>query len=271
MNLLSLISVFAIIATLISPINSATAQTCPVDTSGLQHVQFDDVWTAIQVVPNERSEYETTEQFETRQASASHSIAAQYLIEMPLNGRRASYDPDTQRLIVPQSAAYPSFLVLPTAANGLFGYDSEFGRWSSSLIGVTARSEHIETGAYRAENAFGVQRSVTQVDRIRRYIFERVDRRGSLLHRRRSPRGDEVWFDLTVPPDEAREIRQGGSWSVLYAPAPPYWAYSEGWPTSPSLSNPVERRDLDHALIGDIQCIFLRNANGDTVASRETQ
>ena len=228
------------------------------------------MWAAVQSIPNQRGEYETTAVFEARQYAALTEIDPVYWIEMPLNGEFVSYDADTERLIVPVYAAYAGFLITATSANRLFGVGSDYARRYINLVGVRARSESIDTGSYRGETGLGVQRNVRQVDQITRYLFERVDRTGSLLNQRRQAQPDDVWFGVSVPPADARQVREGGFWSVVYAPAAPFWASGEAT-TRPSVSVAVERREIDRALTGDIQCLLLHKANGEVVAFRATR
>ena len=168
-NLTRLAAFSALLASVSVAAPAALSQECPVELSALGRVGFDDVWAAVQSIPNQRGEYETTAVFEARQYAALTEIDPVYWIEMPLNGEFVSYDADTERLIVPVYAAYAGFLITATSANRLFGVGSDYARRYINLVGVRARSESIDTGSYRGETGLGVQRNVRQVDQITRY------------------------------------------------------------------------------------------------------
>jgi hypothetical protein len=243
---------------------------------------FDRVFAEVQQVPRLKNEFETTAQFDERQASARAKCASLYLIATPVDPEHVRYDADKQALIV-ATYALTNTLASSDELGSLFGYSSELhkagaevGYSFSSNVAWSFPRECNNVGVYQGSNAFGATVDIVKQEIIARGIFER---RGALhqedvwvkapdQHVKASP---PVAFEIKVDPSTAKALKENGlRAAVLVAPRPPFHAVGIDR-FSPTIRAPYDRTTEVRYLIGDIQCAAIYDSSGKLLATRPTR
>ncbi len=248
-------------------------------------VTFDSVFAQVREIPRFKDEFETTSQFEERQAVARADCEKLYLIETPVDDEYARYDADKQILVV-VTYALTNTRASSDELNAAFGYGSEL-RKSGQELGFSTISSNVmwalprerrNVGTYDGSNAFGATATITKQEGVARGVFERegkykenvwVEAPEPYKYGKETP--EPVAFEIKADPSTAKALKEGGlRAAILVSPAPPF--YVTGVDTfSPTLRAPYDRKTDVRYLIGDIQCAALYDANGKLLATRATR
>lgn len=137
---------------------------------------FDRVFSDVQAIPRFKDEFETTAQFEARQAAALAKCQRRYLIDVPVDPEHVRYDADKQVLVV-ATYALTNTVASSDELGAVFGYGSELSR-AGVEVGYTTLSsgnvvwalprEKRNVGVYNGSNAFGATVTITKQEGIAR-------------------------------------------------------------------------------------------------------
>lgn len=246
---------------------------------------FDEVFAEVRKIPRFKDEFETTNQFDDRQASAMATCARHYLIEAPVDHKYVRYDADAQVLSV-VTYALTNTRASDGELNSLFGHGSEL-RASGQVLGYSTISSNIawafprdqrDVDTYDGSNAFGATLKITKQQGIARGVFERegtlkenvwTEKAESNAHG--TPTVDPVAFEVRTDPSTAKSLKNGGlRAALLVAPRAPYYVTGVDR-FSPTIRAPFDRTTDVRYLIGDLQCVALFDPSGKLIAIRATR
>ena len=245
-------------------------------------VTFDQVFAEILEIPRFKDEFETTSQFEERQASALAKCAPRYLIAVPVDCEYVSYDADRQVLVV-ATYALTNTRVSSDELSAMFGYGSDLSEAGEEIEYSLSRNvawsfprEGSDVGTYEGSNAFGAKVKITKQQRVARGIFERPSKnlQEDVWVEAQEPhvKGvDPVAFEIEADPSAARSLKESGlRAAVLVAPRAPFYAVGLDH-FSPTIRAPIDRTTDVRYLIADIQCAAIYASTGELLASRPTR
>lgn len=246
-------------------------------------VAFDQVFAEIQAVPRFKDEFETTTQFNERQASAFSKCQARYLIGVPVDPEYVRYDADRQVLTV-ATYALTNTLASRDELSSVFSYGSElieagqeveFDILGSGNVMWAFPREQEDVGKYEGSNAFGAIVTITKQVRIARGVFDRKGKhRESVWTETPAPfvkDSPPVAFEIEAEPEQAKALKQGGlRAAILVAPKAPY--FGTGLDTfTPTIRAPYDRTTEVRYLVADIQCAALYDTDGALLTTRATR
>ncbi len=252
-------------------------------------VQFDQVFAEVQGVPRFKDEFETTAQFEQRQAEARAKCEEHYLIATPVDPKYIRYDADKQVLFV-SIYALSNYSTTDDELHALFGILRELKNANVDIeysiiknVEWKFPSEWRNVGTYVGQNAFGVSFTINKQEKTSRGIFERTgvkpwarEEERENVWFRGQPKYEEgstpVAYEIKADPDRARALKQTGGLraGVLVAPRFPFYATGVDRFT-PTTRAPYDRTTNLRYLIGDIQCVAIYDSEGKLLATRPTQ
>jgi hypothetical protein len=246
-------------------------------------VAFDAAFAEVQRIPRFKDEFETTGQFQKRQAPALAKCQPRYLLEVPVDPKYVRYDADKQMLTV-ATYALTNTIPTPDELASAFGDGSELSKAGVEVKYSTLVSGNVvwalpyekkDVGIYDASNSFGVKTTVIKQEWIARCVFDREGQyRESVwvADEDADPRGSApVAFEMKADPERARALKQRGlRAAILVAPKAPFHAtgVDHFMPTSRA---PFDRTTDVRYLVGDIQCAAIYDADGKLLAVRVTR
>lgn len=250
------------------PATPAAAQGCAAYVGQtVQPQSFDDAISAFaRLTP--KSEFETTAQFEARQAQALGGSSGPLIIEkVPESRDYFRYDADAQVLrIAPYAFDNTNFPAWDAFYS--LGMDQRFGVSTGNNIDVVISTNDRTTGSYRGQNSFGANATIQQVTRSVQAIFERgPDPR----------RGRETLFPsegdlgkLSMTPDEARLLKPSLRIALVANPFAPYVVRGTNPFGKPSLQSPQQVTMDFTILMADIQCGLVMDQQGRVLGAYPT-
>lgn len=230
---------------------------------------------ALATLPRKRGEYESSQQFADRIASATNGQPSLHFMSVPLisDGGNISYDADAQVLSVHIWAVVHGHIAWWKA---LAPYADEMGlgvsgRNIDAVISQTASS----AGSYVGTNAFGakvrIQREVVNTNAI----FER-----------KSQDRDDLFFSLSpdidigansiiakIPVDPANARRLKGSLKAVFVIKPkwPFLVHGPVIHSDPTFDNPVHISETVTGVIADVKCALITDGNDKVLAAITTR
>ena len=215
-----------------------------------------------------KSEFETTAQFEARQAQALGGSGGPLIIEKaPENRDYFRYDADAQVLRI-SSYAFDNTNFPTWDAFYSLGLDQRFKVSTGGNIDIVISSNERATGSYRGQNSFGANATVEEVTRTVKAIFERGPEWG---------RGPEALFpgegdvgQLSMTPDEARLLKPSLRIALVVAPFAPYVVRGTNPYGRPSLQSPKQVTIDFTILMADIQCGLVMDGSGRVLGAYPT-
>jgi len=246
-------------------------------------VPFDSVFADMQKVPRFKDEFETTSQFEERQAAALAKCQRRYLIDVPVDLEYVRYDADKQVLVV-ATYAMTNTVVSSEELGAVFGYGSELSMagvevsytpLSSGNVVWSIPREQRDVGTYDGSNVFGATVTITKQEGIARGVFEREGKyEESIWTETREPYVEgshPVAFAINVDPDRAKAIKQGGlRAAIVVFPTAPFYATGVDR-FAPTIRAPYDRTTEVRYLIGNIEGAAIYNASEELLATRATR
>ena len=215
-----------------------------------------------------KSEYETTAQFEARQAQALGGSVGPLIIEKTPESRDYfRYDADAQVLHI-ASFAFDNTNFPAWDAFYSLGLDRRFGVSTGENIDVVIASGDRVTGTYRGQNGFGANASVQQVTRSVKAIFERGPDR-SRGHEMLFPGESEIGR-LSMTPEDARTLKPSLRIALVVTPFAPYVVRGTNPYGRPSMRSPQEVTIDFTILMADIQCGLVMDNSGRVLGAYPT-
>ena len=137
-------------------------------------ITLDELMSVVSKLPNVKDEFETTQAFEARVASATAGMDRPHIVWIPLDPKYINYDADARTLSVKIYALSNEM----TDYYGVFGYGTPYhGKIKTSTLGshinVVVRRPEERDGSFTAQNSFGAVANVTRVIRRTQALFER--------------------------------------------------------------------------------------------------
>lgn len=222
--------------------------------------------------PLVKGEFETTAQFEARKAS--QSLPERVLLQVPATQGNYVYDADRQVFRILQSVFAPRVflgsLTYDEARRDFFG-DPIRGYLDPLSLSLDSRIEG--KGSYEAENAFGAKVTVERKDREEDIVFEhRGRRRANAMDTPFAEHDDfkSKFLEFPVPIATAPELKPKLRTVVLVKPTEPGLTHLTDR-IAPTRDTPIEADLTYNVLIGDIQCVGVRDGQGQLIASWATR
>jgi len=218
-----------------------------------------------------KSEFESTEQYATRKASAVSKLGGRLIIKKaPEDRKYLTYDADTQRLDISSFA----FRNLPFDSSALFGPGAPHrGVMESSSLNIEVVIEQDEkiTGTYDASNSFGAKTIVSKMVRRTRGVFESktVYGQDAIFP---AAQVSNIAGSISMTPQDAMRLKPTLQFAYVVAPKAPYFLSArDDVPSRPTLNNPFEITTEVSALIADIQCGLVLDPGNVVLAAFETR
>lgn len=234
-------------------------------------VSIDTVIAAVSKVPGVKGEFETTTQFEARQAAATGGAMGRIVVAKAPDRKYFEYDADVGKLRV-KSYAFDNINV---DYDDVFGYGTKlyekvkYSHLSYNLDVVMCEIE-VSTGSYIGSNAFGAKARVIKKTRTTKVIF---DQDASSFDESLFPSADKnaVIGELALSPAEARRLKATMRVAFAITPKAPYFASGvKDWGNA-RIDNPEEVRQPISVVIADIQCGLLLDVAGKVLAAYPTR
>lgn len=232
--------------------------------------------------PEEKGEFETTEEFEARVSAASFKLDLGILIvETNYDRSEVMYDADNSRFEITKYAWGN------TAANfsEIFRRGNRFGLPPVSITdeldglvhgeGLSATFNNIRT--YPASNAMGAVIQVTEREVFHYSIYDR-----------RSPIREETWdFDfsetgsyidgnhraegvfLSIPRDRAKDLKSALRFGIVFSPKAPYLVVETSHEQA-TFQTRTESHEYFNVIIGDMKCLVITDVSGDVLRTVDT-
>lgn len=124
-------------------------------------------------------------------------------------------------------------------------------------------SEDEPTGTYEGQNAYGATWEIVEIDRSMDIIFEgEPPRYGVTLFANSSSAPVPLW-DLPVPVEQARGMKERIRAVAMIAPKAPYFFENRQQSAARiTIQNPRDITQISRVLVADIQCVaFTDDAN----------
>lgn len=216
-----------------------------------------------------RSEFETTAQFEARQAQALGGATGPLIIErVPQSRDHFRYDADAHAMHIsslafggPNSTAWDAFYSL--------GLDQRHAVITGgSNIDVVISSDERVTGRYQGQNSFGANATVEEVTWTTTSIFERAPdhSRGRVTL---FPGDGDVGF-LVMSPEEASQMKPNLRTAFVAVPFAPYVLKGSHPYGRPSVRSPKKVTIDFTILMADIQCGLVMDQQGRVLGAYPT-
>lgn len=232
---------------------------------------IDDIVAPFRAV-GEKSEFESTEQFDARKGIVVAKLGPALIVKKaPEDRKYLVYNADTQQLNVISYA----FRNLPFDASVLFGPGAPYrGMMESGYLNIEVVIEQDETvtGTYAASNSYGAKTEVSKVLRRTRGIFESKTEYGrdSLFPAAQNDRN--IAGSIPMSPQDAMRLKPALQLGFVAAPKAPYYLSAiENYPSSPTIRNPREVTSEVSALIADIQCGLVLDPGNMVLAAFDTR
>jgi len=222
-----------------------------------------------------KSEFETTAQFEARQAQALARAGGPLIIEkVPEDQKFFEYDADAQSLRISPFAFdntfFPAWEALYAA-----GLASSLNVNVSENVDAVISEEERTTGSYEASNAYGAKATVVSVTRTVKVIFDHGPRLGG---RRETLFPGSITPDynvnpvgaLRMSPDQARVIKPGLRLAFVATPYQPFLVRGTTKFGRVTFQNP---RDITYSytiLTADIHCGLVLDHDGRVLGAYPT-
>ena len=230
---------------------------------------FDTVVEQLRTAPLERGEYETTAEFEQRQSRSAASIPDRIVIQGIFDPKHVTYDADAASLRVSAFALRN----LNTDYSRVFGFGTAFdgkvdyGAYSN--VDVVVFQSETATGTYTASNAYGAYRTVTEITRVQKAIFDREAVGFSdepFVSQAKGSDANIGTVPMSVP--ETKAIKATGKVAYVASPKWPYYATGiKTW--DPTISRPTDVTNHIEVIVADLQCALLLSANNFVIAAFE--
>lgn len=228
---------------------------------------FAAVAAKLDSMPATRSEFETTEAFNSRQGAAAAQLPATFIVSYQPNLQYLVYDADAGALSVKSYF----FRNRNTSYSDVFGYGSPFdGKVKyghSDNIDVVVGETERPTGSYAGSNAYGATAIVTRIQRDTQSIWDREAKYGEDIFN-----GDAgVLLDsIPMQPNEARALKGSASAAIVFTPRWPYLAKgTKTW--TPTINRPTHVTNDITVITGDIQCALLLDSTKRVLAAYATK
>lgn len=244
-------------------------------------ISFDAAFAEIRQIPRLKGEFETTSEFNKRQAAALSKCKPVYLIQAPVDHQYVRYDADKQALVV-ATYALTNTLATRDELDSLFGFGSELKKAGqrvrySGLRNVVWPLPRVtkNVGTYKGANTFGVSVTITKQEQVARGVFER-EARGQETVWFATPRpyiegSPPVAFEIKADPPTAKALKKDGlRAAILVAPRAPFHAMGTTRFT-PTIRAPYDRTGEVRYLIANIQCAAIYDSHGKLLATRATR
>lgn len=232
---------------------------------------IDAAIATVSKVPGVKGEFETTAQFEARQAAASGGTLGRMIVAKAPERKYFEYDADGGKLRI-KSYAFDNINV---DYDDVFGYGTKYyekvkySHLSYNLDVVMSETE-VPTGSYVGGNAFGAKTRVTKKTRTTKVIF---DHDAASYSEGLFPGADKnaVIGELALSPAEAQRLKATMRVAFAITPKAPYFASGvKNWGDA-TIDNPEEVRQPISVVIADIQCGLLLDAGGKVLAAYPTR
>lgn len=215
-----------------------------------------------------KSEYETTAQFEARQAQAVGGATGPLIIEKAPESRDYfRYDADAQVLRI-EPYVFDNVNFPTWDAFYFLGMDQQFGVSTGENIDVVISSRDRVTGSYKGQNSYGANATVQKITQSVEAIFERGpdprSGRGELF-----PGAGDVG-SISMTPEEARLLKPSLRIAFVVAPFAPYVLKGTNPFGRPSVRSPKDITVDFTILMADIQCGLVMDQQGRVLGAYST-
>lgn len=253
----------------------AVVQTCATyEGQSVSLVSVDTLILAVSNLPNERDEFETSEQFRARVQTSLEGVRKTYVVQTMFDAEQAVYDADRQHFSI-KSYALDN---MNASWEAVFGYGRPlFERVKFSPLRnldiVVSSSERV-TGTYEASNAFGASATISEISRVTVGIFDREAVYGeSLFFRDREEERavDQVIGTIPAEPEIARDLKGAMRGAVVIAPKAPWYGVGHKRWGRPTISKPRDIKETVSAVIADIQCALVLDGSNRVLLSVQTR
>ena len=243
------------------------------------------------VLPGPKSEFETTADYDARQAAFAESMPRQLVIGKSQKEQLDfPYDADRQLLTITAEGFRGHSLNL----NPLFGIGERYygqgvgyhpdapsvfeyfldrkveyyGRDTRSrFVGnlyVSLYDQREDVGSYAAKNGFGAEAQIAQILWTFRGIYDGPSQHTSLFYR------DELGT-MSLAPEEARAFKPRLGIAFVVAPKSPYVMHAKRQVNEPKINAPEEVTSNITMLVADIQCALLLDGAGKVIGAYATR
>lgn len=222
-----------------------------------------------------KDDFETTDAYRDRIAADMAKLGINteksYYFSVRLNPEHIAYDADRQILSIDALAITgKSVSTLHLNLDG----QSASSIGTSDDIALPLYVSDKTTDSYMGQNAFGAVGSIDAIKHVQYGIYERPPQRKYMgyISRTETVFGwqDAPIFSLSMPPAEAKAVKQRGTLLVVATLAPPYFAKGE-YHYGASLGTGEQHSYYQKYVIGDLQCAALSDGSGSIIATRPLQ
>ena len=219
-----------------------------------------------------KSEFESTQQFESRKLKAARGIDTQLIVKKaPEDRKHLVYDADAQLLNVIAFAFRNAPLNSPALFRDGKTYDGGMGASAYNIEAVIEQDETV-TGTYKASNAFGATMNVQKIFRRTRGIYEStaLPPAEDLFPAAQ----DKPYYAGSIPmtPEQAMKIKPTLQLAFVVVPKAPFFLSTTfDIPLPPTVTRPAEVKNEVSALIADIQCGLVIDPTGTVLGAFETR
>lgn len=217
-----------------------------------------------------KDEFETTAQFEARQAAARSNMPASLFVSLPVDMDQIAYNADTGAFEIKTYAVANIGADWFTVFYGSPYYNTMGTGIIGSALAVVLSSEDRPTGTHMGKNGYGAEWEITEVHRDVNIIFEgKPANYGSTLFQNNS--GPAPIWSLPVPVAEARAFKPKIHAAALIAPKAPYYFENTQDSTARiTVQNPRDLTQESHVIVADIQCVVITDDVNNVVLAVST-
>lgn len=225
-------------------------------------------------LPSVKDEFETTENYKTRVATALSGIASPRIVWIPVDLKHVTYDADTLRLTVKSYAIKNR----NTFYYGVFGYGTPYqGKVPHSVSNIDIVGPTVETtdGKFEGKNSFGASTTITKVKRHTLALFEREGAPGEGLffsHREADTPQKQVIAEFpNTPVEAAKLVKSSLMAAVVVTPKWPFFARGKVSYGPPTMMRPTEIDETLEVGVVDFHCALLTNSAGKVFGAITTR
>lgn len=227
---------------------------------------FQTVIEAVSPAALKKDDYETQADFKKRQYQSAAGISSQFIVAGNFDSDWAKYDPEAHTLSI-FSLGF---------SNGHGDYSGVTLPDNSSIespYDVVIKRLLTEEGSYAATNAFGVSVQVQKVTVQDYTIFDHSD--GNIsdnsIFGNTGTTSSKPIGKIDLEPELAKNLKPNLRSAYLIYPKSPYYLSGAGRTDKPTVDWPIDRQWKVDAVVADIKCVFLTDANDMVIAEFETK
>lgn len=216
-----------------------------------------------------KDEFETTAQFEARQAAAA-AVPSALVVSLTIDAEYVTYNADAGVFAIQPYAITNGGTDWSDLFYGSPHYDLYRNSYSGDLALVVSRTDEAN-GTYTGQNAYGASWEITRINRTLSAIFEgKVPHHGANLWGNSSATNIPTW-NIPVPVEQAREFKSKLRAALLIAPKAPFF-FERTKPSSlpVTIQHPRNITETSRVIFADIQCLIFVDDTDNVLLSIAT-